>query len=209
MKLAIFGGTGKTGRLILEKALADGHAVSLLARNPENFTFQHANLIVVPGNVQDLPAVEQTVAGCEAVISLLGPTHDQMPFAVSEGTQNILRAMGRNGIRRLVIIAGAGVGDSHDNPTLVDHLIRNMIKFTARIAFNDMGKVGDLVRESDLDWTMVRVPMLIDGSPVGSIRCGYLGSGVGSRITRADLADFIYAQLESDEWLRKAPVVSN
>ena len=72
-----------------------------------------------------------------------------------------------------------------------------------------MQKVAELVRESDLDWTIVRVPMLTDDPPTGSVRSGYLGSGVGSRITRADLADFIYAQLESEEWLHKAPVISN
>jgi hypothetical protein len=72
-----------------------------------------------------------------------------------------------------------------------------------------MVRVADLIRASDLDWTLVRVPMLTDAPPSGDVLVGYLGRGVGARISRTDMAAFILEQASDDTYLRQAPVISN
>lgn len=207
MKIAVFGGTGRTGKHLVEQALAAGHHVTALARTPAKLQ-SHERLTVVQGDVQDPAAVEQTVAGAEAVVSVLGPTSNEPTFEVSKGTQNILVAMRKQGLRRLIISAGAGVGDPNDTPKLFNRAINVLLKLTARYVYEDMKRVVEIVRASDLDWTVVRVPRLIDGPRIGKIQVGYVGNGMGMQIDRADMADFMLKQLQSDAYVRKAPAIS-
>jgi putative NADH-flavin reductase len=123
MKLTVFGATGKTGQHLVEQALADGHEITVLARTPSKLTLQHARLRVITGNVLDAQKVDEAVAGSEAVISLLGPGKNQGEHIVTRGTSHIIAAMKKQGIRRIVLAAGAGVGDSNDRPTFVDRVI--------------------------------------------------------------------------------------
>lgn len=209
MKLTVFGGTGRTGQLVVEQALAAGHSVTLLARNPAKMTLQHPALAVVAGDVQDTAAVELALQGAQAVISVLGPTSNEPVFAVSHGMEHILRAMQRQGTRRLIISAGAGVGDAQDAPGLFNHLMNFLLKTVAKNVYLDMQKTVDLVRASKLDWTVVRVPMLVDGPQTGSVRVGYVGKGMGPRITRADMAAFLLQQVSEERYLCQSPAISN
>ena len=72
-----------------------------------------------------------------------------------------------------------------------------------------MVRVNDAIRGSDLDWTLVRAPMLTDDPPAGELKVGYLGQGVGSRLTRGDLAAFVLRQAGDDTYVRQAPVISS
>ncbi|HEY9087995.1 MAG TPA: SDR family oxidoreductase [Anaerolineaceae bacterium] len=209
MKLTVFGGTGRTGQLVVEQALAAGHEVIVLARNPEKVAIQHPALEIVQGDVQDAAAVERALSGADAVISVLGPTSNEPVFAVSRGMQHILAVMQRQGTRRLVISAGAGVGDPQDAPGLFNHLMNFLLKTVAKNVYLDMQKTVDLVRASTLDWTVVRVPMLVDGSQTGSVKAGYVGKGMGPRITRADMAAFLLRQVEENGYVRQSPAISN
>ena len=93
MKLAIFGGSGKTGRFLLEKALQQGHDVVALARTPSKVTVQHPNLTIIQGDSQDLTTVERVVSGADAVISLLGRINNAPEMMITASTQNIINAM--------------------------------------------------------------------------------------------------------------------
>lgn len=143
------------------------------------------------------------------MISVLGPTSNEPVFAVSRGMQHILAVMQRQGTRRLVISAGAGVGDPQDAPGLFNHLMNFLLKTVAKNVYLDMQKTVDLVRASTLDWTVVRVPMLVDGSQTGSVKAGYVGKGMGPRITRADMAAFLLRQVEENGYVRQSPAISN
>jgi nucleoside-diphosphate-sugar epimerase len=123
--------------------------------------------------------------------------------------QAVLQAMKQNGVKRLVIAAGAGVGDPLDAPKLFNKVINVLLKAAAKNVFEDMLKTVTLVRESGLDWTVVRVPMLTDNPASGQIKVGMVGKGMGPRISRADMAAFILDQASSQEYLRKAPAISN
>ena len=80
---------------------------------------------------------------------------------------------------------------------------------SAKNVYLDMVKTVELVRASDLDWTVVRVPMLTDDPPKGQVRVGMVGDGMGPRITRADMAEYILQQVKSPQQLRRAPAISN
>lgn len=209
MKIAVFGGTGRTGRRLVEQALAEGYQVAVLARTPGKLEIQNPALTVIEGDVKDAGAVERTIAGAEAVLSTLGPSSNAPVFEVSQGMGNILAAMKSQGVRRLVISAGAGVGSPDDALGLFHRGMNFLLKLMAKNVLADMTQAVEMVRNSDLDWTVVRLPMLADGPRTGNVRAGYLGKGVGARITRADVAGFMLAQIKDSSYLRKSPVISN
>jgi putative NADH-flavin reductase len=197
MKLTIFGGSGRTGQLLVQKALA-GHEVTVLARTPEKIALTDPKLRVLPGDINDAAAVAGAVAGADAVINLVSG---------ATGARNVVAAMKAGGPRRLISTIGAGVGDPADKPGLFDRLISFLIKLLARETWDDALAQAEVVRHSGLDWTLVRVGRLTD-APAKGARAGYLGSA-GNSLTRADLADWLLAQLTSDAYVGKAPVVSN
>lgn len=209
MKLTIFGATGRTGKLLLQQALDAGHQVVAFARTPSKLGIEHEHLDVVQGDVQDSEQVAAALAGTEAVLSVLGPTSNEPTYEVSKGMGNIMVAMDQHGVRRLIQTVGAGVGDPNDKPGLFDKGIKVMLKLASRHVYEDMVRVNDAIRSSDLDWTLVRVPMLTDDPPTGDVKVGYLGEGVGSRISRADIAAFVLKQVDDSTYLRQAPVISN
>lgn len=209
MKLAIFGATGKTGQHLVKQALAAGHEVIALTRTPSKLAADNPHLKVVQGDMLDAGKVEAAIQGADAVLSTLGPSKGNPEYAVTKGTENILNAMQKHGVKRFVISAGAGVGDPKDTPKPINHFISFMIKTLSKNAYNDMLQVVKTVREAPLDWTIVRVPMLTDQPSQGSLRIGWVGNGTGPRLAREDMAAFMLKQISDDTYVRQAPVISN
>jgi putative NADH-flavin reductase len=207
--VAIFGGTGKTGRHLVEAALAAGHHVTALARTPGKLDLRHERLRMIEGDILDPAAVATAIEGTQAVLSVLGPTKNTPDHQVSRGTEHILAAMRQHGVGRIVISAGAGVGGEGDQPKLFHHLISFALRLAARHVLEDMTRTVAAVRASDRDWTVVRVPMLTDDPPTGSVRVGRVGVDTGPRITRADMARFMLRQLDDTTHRRASPVISN
>jgi putative NADH-flavin reductase len=207
--VTIFGGTGRAGRHLVSQALDAGHHVTVLARTPGKLDLQHERLRVIPGDIQDPAAVADAIEGADAVLSVLGPTRNAPDHQVSRGTAHIIEAMRRHGVTRLVVSAGAGVGGEGDQPKPFDHVISFALKLAARHVLEDMTRTVHTVRGSDLDWTVVRVPMVTDDPPKGSVRVGRVGVGTGPRISRADMARFMLEQLDDHTHVRASPVISN
>jgi len=209
MKLTIFGATGKTGRFLVEQALAKGHTVTALARSPDKLAVHHDRIKVIQGDIRDSEKVSQAVAGADAVISVLGPTSNKPEMTVSRGMDNILAAMRQHGVRRLIQSAGAGVRDPQDQPTVVHAFFGGLVRLLSPNVVKDMELVVEKVRGSGLDWTVVRVPMLTQDPATGRIREGYVGKDIGPRLSRADMADYLLRQVESKTYLGQAPAISN
>lgn len=209
MEVVIFGATGRTGSHLVDGALERGHTVRAFTRSPGKLERDRPGLHIFVGDVQDPDAVGKSLAGADAVLSALGPTANTPDHQVSTGTRHISTAMQDHGVRRLIVTAGAGVHFDEDAPGIVDHAIRGVLRIFARHVYEDMRRTVGLVRGSSLDWTVVRVPMLVDGPSRGTIRVGYVGRDTGSRIARADVAKFILDELETGGHVRDAPVISN
>lgn len=205
MKLAIFGATGGTGRQLVEQALAAGHTVTALVREPAKLAVTNPNLSVAPGNVLNPADVRQALAGTHAVLCSLGNTANNPDLAVSTGTQNIVQAMQQQGIRRLIVVSSLGVGDSKNQ---VPFLFKLIMWTFLRKAIQDKEEQEKIVRASNLDWTIVRPSGLTDGPATGNYRAGVDPTIFSSRIARADVADFVLKQLTDTTFLHKTPAIA-
>ena len=208
MKIVVFGASGGTGIKIVEQALAAGHRVTAFVRNPGKVNIQHPKLLFVQGDVMDKVAVENAVAGQEAVISALGPSRPPVPRMMEAAAENIVAAMRKHGVRRLISTTGAGVRDPQDQPKLIDHLIKGLLTLMAGAVLRDSEANVNIIRATDLDWTIVRYPRLTDGAHTGKYRVGYVGKNSGTQLSRADGADFVLKELNEQKYVRQAPVVS-
>lgn len=204
MKLAVFGATGGTGRQIVEQALAQSHTVAALVRDPAKLPLQNEGLTLIQGNVLDRAAVDRTVAGAGAVFISLGNTSNNPNQVVSQGTEVIVAAMQAAGVKRLIVITSLGVGDSKDQ---VPFFFKALMATAMRGVFQDKEAQEKLVKESGLDWTIIRPGGLTNGPATGVYRAG-LERTIGGQVARADVAAFALSQLASDEYLHKTPAIA-
>ena len=203
-----FGASGRTGRHIIDQALESGLEVTAFVRTPEKLGVKNANLTVFQGDVMNAEKVEQAIASQDAVLSTLGPTRPPVPGMMETVAINIVAAMEKYGIKRLISTTGGGVHAPQDQPKLFDHIMKGLLILMAGSVLKDSEANVNIIRTSNLDWTIVRFPRLIDGERTGNYRVGYIGKDSGSQISRADGADFILKELERCEYLHKMPFVS-
>jgi len=209
MKILIIGATGGTGTAIVGQALSQGHAVTVLVRNPAKMTIMHEQLVVVKGNVLDYDSVDQAVQGHDAIVSALG--HKQFFLKnriLSDGTKNIIRAMEKHKLKRLIFESSLGVGDSRGKLGLYYTLF--VIPFIIFYYYEDKELAERYIMESSLDWTIVRPGQLTNGKKRGVYREGLnVGNWFSSvRISRADVANFMLKQLTDNSYLKKTPGVA-
>jgi putative NADH-flavin reductase len=205
MNILVMGATGRTGREVVSLAIGQGHVVTAFARNPNDFTRQDSHLKVVQGDVLDYRSVETAVCGQEAVVSALGARTHGRTTVLSEGTKNVVRAMERHGIRRFVCESSLGVGDSQGQLGLLFDWV--VLPLWLRHVYRDKEVQEKDIRQSTLDWVIVRPALLTNGRHTGVYQVGlaYTRSAIVPRISRADVADFMLKQLTNDTYLRKAP----
>src|SRR5262245_34694808 len=205
MKVVIFGSTGGIGRQLVEQALAQGHAVTAVARSPAQLEIKHANLQVVQGDVMNVASVDQAVQGQEAVVLALGTPAITKNTVRSEGTRNIVRAMEKVGVRRLVCLSSLGIGDSRD--MLPFHYKYILVPFLLRQGFSEHELQEEFVKQSRTDWIIVRPGAFTNGRRTGLYRHGFAitDKTIKAKISRADVADFMLKQLNNDTYIRKTP----
>jgi len=207
MKILVLGATGATGRLIVAKAIAEGHNVVALVRSKakaEDLTGAE----LIEGDARDAATLTRAIAGCDAVVSSLGTA--MSPFRevtlLSTATRALVAVMERQNIRRLVCITGLGAGDSRGHGGFF--FDRLLLPLMLRKVYEDKDRQEDAIRSSTLDWTIVRPMVLNDKPPRGRIKALTDLSGIhGGTIARADVADFVVQQLTADTWLRKSPLI--
>jgi putative NADH-flavin reductase len=208
MKLVIFGATGTVGRQVVEQALEQGHTVTAFARNLAKLDIQHPQLGFAQGDVMDASAVEQVIRGQDAVVCVLGAGKQLKSTIRSEGTRQIIQAMEKVGMRRLICLSTLGTGDSWGNLDFYWKYV--MFGFILRQVFADHERQEALVRNSNLDWTIVRPGALTDGPLTGQYRHSFPSSdrNIALQISRADVADFILKQLSDQSSLHQTPSLS-
>lgn len=208
-RVLIIGGTGGTGRKLVEQALERGYAVTALVRNPSGLPIRHEHLTIMKGDILDASSVGEAVQGQDAVVSALGHRRFLGPTRIlSEGTRNVLRAMDTHGVPRLITETSLGVGDSAGRMGLLYTLF--VIPVILPFYFWDKARQERLIAASSVEWVIVRPGALTNGEKRGVRR---EGRSVGSflwtvKIARADVAVFMLDQLTSDTYLRLAPGVS-
>lgn len=218
-KLLVLGGSGRTGVQVLIQAAKRGHAVRALVRDPAALGAldlpESVELIVgSPTNIDD---IRRAMDGAEAVIDVLNNSRaSDNPWAkpvspatfMADAVRNVLAVMGERGIARIVVTSSQGVGD--DWPRL-NPMLRALISLSnIKLAFADHDEVDRLVRASSTNWTLVRAVGLTDKPAAGPTQAAEAGAEKpGMWLSRSDLARFLLDAVESDEWIRKAPLVWN
>jgi len=206
--IALFGATGKTGRLVLERALSAGHDVRALVQDPGKLATSSGKLAVIKGDVLDADRVGQTVVGADVVLSLFGHVGSSPKRLQTDGTRLIVEAMHRHGVKRLVSLSGGGLRDQQDQPKLADRAIRLLLRMMAGHVLADAEGHLRVLQASGLDWTVARAPRLLETPATGSYRVGQVGVNASTKISRADFADFVLTQVEDRSFIRQMPFVS-
>jgi uncharacterized protein YbjT (DUF2867 family) len=206
MKIIVFGATRGVGREAVAQALAQGHEVTAFARRPDAVA-KAPGLRVVAGDASDARAVEEAVAGHDAVLTSLGSRPWIRQKICSLGTRNITRAMEARGVRRIVVVSSFGVGPSREQVPLIGRAL--FVRPILGPDFDDKEIMERELRASSLDWVIVQPVFLTDGARRGGVRSwtGERWDG-GAFISRADVASFALEQLTSDEFLRQSPAIS-
>jgi putative NADH-flavin reductase len=207
-RVLIVGATGGTGRQLVAQALERGLAVTALVRDPARLPIAHPQLTVVRGNVLDGDSIAAAMRGQDAVLSALGHKRYFPPNRIlSEGTRNVLRAMEAQGVRRFVCESSLGIGDSAGRLGVYYTLFT--IPVVLPFYYWDKARQERIIASSPAEWILVRPGLLNNGAKRGGYRHGRnIGNFLWTvRISRADVADFMLDQLESDAYLRTAPGV--
>jgi len=207
MNMLVFGASGRTGRELVKQGLAQGHTVTAFVRHPASFVIAHPQLKVVQGDAADRGSVERAVSGQDVVICALGAANllkrDQ---AVVVGVHNIIMAMEEAGIRRLIYLSADTVRATRDE-------LNAMRKVFVPLLFHNSAADHELnesmIKQSRLDWIIVRPPMLTNGARTSAYRSGerLRARAIIPQFSRADLAEFMLNQLTDDTFLDKAAEV--
>ena len=206
MRLLILGATGPTGRNLLNQSLAGGHDVTAFVRNPSRLTVTHPGLAVMRGDATDARALEGAMNAQHAVLSALGAGNSLRSEIASRAVAALIPAMQAQGVRRIIYLSAFGVGETFEQASLVQRLAYRTL---LRQIFADKAKADAMLRASALDWTLVYPTLLTNGSHAGSYRAGERLSMKGmAKISRADVAAFMLAQLSSRDWLQRTAVIS-
>ena len=205
MKLVVFGPTGKSGEQIVEQALSAGHEVTAFARQPAAVTIKHPNLKVVEGDALDGAKVSEAIAGQDAVLYAIGINRRSTMTVCAESMRNIIAAMKEHGVRRLVVLSAYAASETKDTA-----LYSKMLRALIGKRVEDKDRMEELVRASNLDWVLVRPPLLTNGARRSRYRTGTdLPIKLFSSVSRADVAEFMLKQLTDDTYLRQAPTITN
>jgi putative NADH-flavin reductase len=201
MRLAIIGGSGGVGRWLLAVARENGEHVKTLVRDRRRLPADLGAIGVVEGDINDRRAVQAVVAGSDVVLSAIGADGLGATTVYSRSAAHIVDAMQVAGVSRLIVVSSAGL---EDDPNMNRLFRRVLAPLVLRNVFADMRSMERLVIESGLVWTIVRPAKLNDGARTGLYRANErLLPERGSRISRADVADFMYRAIADERTIRK------
>lgn len=202
MRIALFG--ADTGRQVLEQALAAGLFVTALVRTRAELTIEDDALKVIIGELDREQDVHEVVAGSHAVISALSAGRSRKPTAAcTDGVRAILAAMKAHDVRRILAVSAHGVAETHDRSAYVRKVWRLAPEW-----MRDKEAMEELLRASDVDWTVVRPPGLTSGAFTGRYRVGTdLPMGALTRISHADVADFLLAATLDATYVQQAVTI--
>jgi putative NADH-flavin reductase len=210
MKIAILGSTGFVGKTLLRDALEKGYQVKTLVRDPEKLGHYKDQVEFVLGDASQAEKLEKTVLGTDAVISTLPPTADtDEPEKCAKAMEDLVAILEKNAIKRFIHIGGAvHGGGTNENWTLSRRVLKLYLNIVCKPVLVAKQLEWDVLRKSNLDWTLVRPPRIINGKPEGHLAPDEKNLA-SVQVNVDDLADFMLEQINSDQWTKKAPLVAS
>jgi putative NADH-flavin reductase len=207
IKVAVIGGTGKAGSYLVKELLDQGYHVKVLVRRPESYPLSHPSLEIVTGDIIHYETARKLIGGSDVVISTLGQKKDE-PLVSGVSTDHIIRAMNEFHIRRYIFVTGLSTdlpGDKK-SPWVIEGSAFMRRTFPLVMADKDMAFTT--LQTSDLDWTLVRLPFIIQTDDHARLAVD-LTDCPGDHINTTDLAEFLVRQISDKEYIRLAPFIAS
>lgn len=206
-KIAVIGGTGKAGKYIVKNLLAQDFSIKLLLRFPEKFQMNDPLMEIVQGDARDLEAVKQLLSGCQAIISAVGQPVGE-PSVFSQVSKNIIQVMTEFGIKRYLLLTGLNVDTPFDQKSPKTQFGTDWMKKNYPLTTADKQVEYETLVKSDIDWTLVRLPMIEQTDTNQEIKVE-LQDCPGDQISATALAHFLIAQLHQQTYVKQAPFIAN
>jgi putative NADH-flavin reductase len=213
MKLLLLGATGYTGQEILKQALEKNVKVTALVRNKDKVAIQHPNLTIIEGSVLDEHTLSNALQNQDVVIQALGISGkgDGKPNSfVSDATRLLVAVMQTNNVKRLIALSNIGAGNSISfQPKFFTKFILPYFMKWLKAIIDDKNIMEPIIMNSNLSWTIVRCPNIVDKPSKSNITATLDGKKLKLSITKVDAAKFILQQIEEVKFINQAPSISN
>jgi putative NADH-flavin reductase len=207
IKIAVFGGGGRTGKYLITQLIEKGYSLKVLLRDLETFKIKSPLIQIVQGDAIDFTIVNSLIDGCQAVISTIGQRPGE-PLVAEQATRNILNAMSHYSVKRYILVAGVNIDTPLDNKGPETITATNWMKANYPIIQEDRQKAYDLLVESNINWTLVRVPFIDFNMGKGDVNVS-LDDCMGDKIDAGNIAAFLIKQLSEETYFNKAPFICN
>ncbi|WP_286971240.1 NAD(P)-dependent oxidoreductase [Flavobacterium sp. UBA4854] len=205
-KVAVLGGGGRTGKYLVNQLLENGFSVKLLLRNPDNFTFQNSKIEIIKGDAINEESVKLLLRDCQAVISTIGQRPGE-PMVASEATKNVLNAMNDYEIQRYILLAGLNIDTPFDKKSPKTIMATDWMKTNFSEIQKDRQLTYDLLTKSKVNWTQVRVPLIVFSDDSDKISVN-LEDCLGDRITALDISKFLVKEMVESKYSHQSPFIS-
>ncbi|MGM7636537.1 NAD(P)-dependent oxidoreductase [Bacillus sp. Hm123] len=206
-KVAIIGGNGKVGRFVAKQAIENGHEVRLLARNLNKLHTVDKRIEFVKGDARNPHTIQSLLEGCEVVINTLGQPVKEFPI-YSMVTKSILDTMSDLGISRYIGVTGGSLDVQGDEKSISNKMGARMFQILFPKMMQDKEREFEALQNSILDWTLIRLPFVIEGTTSYGIKES-LTDMPGVKINNTDIASFIIRQIKEKEYIHKTPFIAN
>ncbi|WP_428664298.1 NAD(P)-dependent oxidoreductase [Runella sp.] len=208
-KIIVFGATGGTGKSVVEQALEAGYEVTVVVRNPEAFTLKHPQLKILKGDVFKTITFEIAIAGQDAVVSCLGIQKRETTTVYSEGVGNIIKVMQREKVKRIICLSAGAVVVPSKASFIMKFMTKNFLQRLFGHLYSDMLEMEKILSKTDLNWTVIRPPWLRDSKHTGNYRIS-INEPLDnpSKLSRADLADYIIKHLTDEKTFKSMVEIS-
>lgn len=213
MRVLLLGATGYSGKAVLAEAIKQGHKVTVLVRDASKVPIQHTNLTIVEGDVLDPRVVASVLHKQQAVIQCLGlgGKGDGKPSTfISDATKIMVAEMEKQNVKRLIAMSNVGAGNSIAfQPWFFRKIILPYFMKWLQAIIDDKNRMEPIIMDSNLDWTIVRCPNIVDKPTRGGCIATLDGKGLKLSVTLEDMAKFMLLQLTDDIFVKQAPSISN
>ncbi|MDA1884860.1 SDR family oxidoreductase [Bacillus cereus group sp. BY105LC] len=206
-KIAILGANGKAGKILVNEALEKGYQVKILTRNSTNTEKINGNIETIIGDARNFSTIQDLLQGCSAVINAVGQPKNES-YIFSTVTKHILEAMKESKIKRYILISGGSLNVTGDQKGIVNKIGATLFKLFLPKMMQDKYKELQIIQNSEVDWTIVRLPFVIEGNGIGRINESLVDMP-GIKIQNSDIAPFVIKQINSDRYVGKCPFISN
>ncbi|WP_427875550.1 NAD(P)-dependent oxidoreductase [Flavobacterium sp. MMS24-S5] len=205
-KVAVLGGGGRTGKYLVNQLLENGFSVKLLLRNLDDFTIQNSKIEIIKGDAINEESINLLLKDCQAVVSTIGQRPGE-PMVASQATKNVLNAMKHNGIERYVLLAGLNIDTPFDKKSPKTIMATDWMKTNYPEIQKDRQFTYDLLVDSKIDWTQVRVPFIVFSNDSSEIAVN-IEDCLGEKISALDISKFMVKEMIESNYIMQSPFIS-